>query len=55
MEKIIFGIKSYKSYLKDLLLIVILHDQGHLPDREWEDRNSLLILKLVNANPERYL
>lgn len=55
MEKFIFGIKSYRSYLKDLLLIVILHDQGHLPDREWEERNSSLILKLVNANQEGYL
>lgn len=38
MEKIIFGIKSYRSHLKDLLLIVIFHDQGHLPDREWEEK-----------------
>jgi len=51
-EKNIFGIQSCRSYLKDLLLIVILHDQGHLPDKEWEDINSSFILKLVNDNQE---
>lgn len=33
-KKSVFEIRTCKSYLKDLLLVVILYDQGHLPDRE---------------------